>query len=494
MKHFNLILIPISLVLTVGLVIAQQGQPSPLPQKTEHFDRDPAWDGHNNRMRTRVAPAKIRQDFGYSPTSHAGGKPGEIGGFITPAAEPAYFATAIPDRTLDTPLTASGKLYVPRGPGNTLVGFFNHTTINEWRTPNTIALRINGRGDGFHLHVEYCTGKWRAGAEFIGDIDPKTGRKDQRLLPSDTVHHWTLRYDPEANQGGGAVRLTLNGEELVVNLEPGHKSDGATFDRFGILNVVKSVDTGGELWLDDLEINGAPHPFDADPKWEQSNNRRSYETHNIRPVFDFGYSPTNHAGGARPGEIGGLHFRGDERYPDRLAYYGDRIADLTLRDELFASGKVVLRRGVSDSTVLLGFFHARDSIRKANAQKAQIPENFLGVAVEGPSRDGFFFYPVLGVDQEGEYASAASNKDLPLILPDGKPHDWSLRYRPGTAQGTGRITVTFDGKTTSLDVPASHASIGAKFNRFGFVTAHIDGNGQEVFFDDLTYTVAPLMR
>ena len=60
-------------------------------ERTEHFDADPNWEGVNNRAAT---PEKrtVRQDFGYSQTAHAGGKPGEIGGFITPAAEPAYYA------------------------------------------------------------------------------------------------------------------------------------------------------------------------------------------------------------------------------------------------------------------------------------------------------------------------------------------------------------------------------------------------------------------
>ena len=31
--------------------------------------------------------------------------------------------------------------------------------------------------------------------------------------------------------------------------------------------------------------------------------------------------------------------------------------------------------------------------------------------------------------------------------------------------------------------------LGGNFNRFGFVTPHIDGNGQTVFIDDVTYTV-----
>ena len=51
-------------------------------QRHEDFDKDPGWDGHNNRS---VGPEVIRQDFGWSAgTTHAGGSAGEIGGLIHP--------------------------------------------------------------------------------------------------------------------------------------------------------------------------------------------------------------------------------------------------------------------------------------------------------------------------------------------------------------------------------------------------------------------------
>ena len=58
----------------------------------------------------------------------------------------------------------------------------------------------------------------------------------------------------------------------------------------------------------------------------------------------------------------GLVFRGDCRYGDKLAYYGDRLSELSLKRPLKASGRVTLRRGVSDSTSLIGFFHSKDSV------------------------------------------------------------------------------------------------------------------------------------
>src|SRR5437879_10835063 len=91
-------------------------------ERAENFDKDPNWDGHNNR--TTSEPRKIRQDFGYSTTSHCGGAPGEIGGFITAAAEPAYYAKEISTRTFNEPLSASGKLVCTGRPFHVLIGFF----------------------------------------------------------------------------------------------------------------------------------------------------------------------------------------------------------------------------------------------------------------------------------------------------------------------------------------------------------------------------------
>jgi hypothetical protein len=107
------------------------------------------------------------------------------------------------------------------------------------------------------------------------------------------------------------------------------------------------------------------------------------------------------------------------------------------------------------------------------------------VAVEGPSREGFQFYPAYRV--KGDAQGFASGQDLSHVQPDGKPHDWSLAYDPAAGDGRGRVVVTFDGKPVTLDLGAGHKA-GARFDRFGLVTTWIDGNGQHVYFDDLTYT------
>src|SRR4029453_10424659 len=146
-------------------------------------------------------PRMIRQDFGYSRTSHAGGKAGEIGGFITPAAAPAFYAKKLPTKPLNGRLSPSGAIACPGNAFHALVGFFNAGTLNEWRTPNTIALRISGRGDVFYAWLEYATQKWRAGADspqgFPTERDAKTGRQRLKGFASKgVVHRWPLAYDP----------------------------------------------------------------------------------------------------------------------------------------------------------------------------------------------------------------------------------------------------------------------------------------------------------
>jgi hypothetical protein len=461
-------------------------------ERTERFDNDPQWDGVNNRA-VVPEPQLITQDFGYSKTQHAGGaESGEIGGLLTPAAEPCFYAKPFEQKSFGERLEASGKFAATGRQFHILVGFFNSSTINEWRTPNSIVLRLYGRGDVFYAYVEYATSRWRAGGDSPGGfstvIEAETGRPQLKGFARGTPHTWSLSYDPNGNNGGGSIVAKIDDETAVCHLDAGHKQDGATFDRYGILNIPKSFDQGGEVWFDDLTFNGQSERFDSDPNWEAVGTRRTYRTTGVRPRFDFGFSRTNFAGGKSAGELGGEIFRGDRRYPERLAYYGDRVGALALDKPLRAAGKVTLRRGVSDSTTLVGFFNSKASMAVSDTQPVTgFPQSFLGVAVEGPSREGFLFYPACHTT--GGNVSYAYGSELPHILPNGAPHDWSLEYEPPNADRPGRLRATLDGDGGSVEI-AKIPEERIEFDRFGIITTWIDGNAQRVYFDDLTYTVA----
>lgn len=479
--------------LTLAFLIAGSGQimraadAPPSSLKTESFDRDPNWEGLNNRA---AKPKKVQQDFGY-------GSDGRVGGTITIAAEPAYYAKKIQPRTLDGILTASGTL-VSDGRGWPLFGFFNADTLKEWRTPNTIAIRLNGRGETFLAYVEYATKRWRMNSSPFADEtnNDKTGRSETIEFKKGAVHQWALKYDPAENNGSGSITVTIDDQTSVCPLLEGHRLDSATFNRFGILNAIKHASDKGEMWLGDLTINGEKQNLGKDPQWEAFQNRHEYETADVRPNSNYGYSKTHYAGGKAAGEMGGLTFRGNIRLPDGMNYYGDRIGVLSLKKPLKASGKISYRRGVTDSATLIGFFHAPTSVTMdPEAPKAPkgwvgyLPKNFFGVAIKGPAREGFYFHPTYRLnDYRGGGNPGGPIANCPRLNPDELAHDWSFDYSPTAAGGKGQITVTVDQQTVTMDLGEGHKMAGAQFNRFGIVSNAVDGNGQVVYLDDLIYT------
>ena len=172
--------------------------------------------------------------------------------------------------------------------------------------------------------------------------------------------------------------------------------------------------------------------------------------------------------------------------PAKMAHYGDRLQLLTLEKPIKAAGKVALRRGVSDSGVLIGFFNSRESTLSNPAQDSGLPKGFFGISTDGPSSEGFYFSPTyrIGPDLRGD----AGHAHPPRIYPDGKAHDWTFDYSPSAADGQGQITVTLDDQAVKLPLAPGHKASGARFDRFGIVTTWVDGNSQTIYFDDLTYT------
>lgn len=443
--------------------------------RTENFDTDPHWHAHNNRMVDEPGRETVQQ-FGYSPTSHAGRARGEMGGSMQTAAERAFYARQLESSlTLNDSLSASGRFtFAPgRATGPFLIGFFDFETSFGWRTPNSLAFRIDGRGNVLHVHIEYCTGLWRAGAGVIGTVDADNGRLNPVEFPASGTYDWSFDYDP--NRKRAAFSFGGYAGEMPVQLEPG---DGATFDRFGLFNVMKSSDNRLEVYFDDVTINGELETFDADPRWAAEGNQVSYHARIVRPWFDFGYSDTSYAGAAR-GEMGGTIFRGDYRFPNTIAFYGDRTSPLSLAAPLEAHGRVAMLRSISDAGVLIGWFHSERSI-EGGTDKSTVPQDFLGAFIEGPSSDGFYFRPVYRV--HGEDGGVGRG---PYIYPDAVARDWRIRYSPETRT----LTVELDGEKAAIEFPAERIETGASFNRFGIITTQIDGNYEIVYFDDLAYTI-----
>ncbi len=468
----------------IGVLLFDARGADELPIST--FDADPGWEGFRNRLLPATLPI-TRQHFGYQPGQRAGGaRPGEIGGAIERSIVPAYYGMRIAPRSLEDKLSASGKFVVPAAEGGSgaMIGWFNETS-RGWRTPNSLAMRIDGNGGKYWLFYEYGTRNWKTGGggAFEGEQYQKTPTPPFKT--GDTVHHFSLDYDPAGADGRGLLTFRVDDRTYRAELAEGHRADGAAFNRFGIWNVQTPGDPL-EVYLDDLVIDGRRESFDDDPDWDAFDNHVEFAERVIRPYHDFGFSNTAHCGGPAS-EVGGIVFRDEQP-----AYYGAPTEMLTLDDELVASGKLAFLKAGSDSGVFLGWFNSADKRKHDTPEYVTRQKNYLAVLIEGPSRVGHYFRPSYGaLDGAGRTAAGEGGQGQPgwpVIRPDGKVHDWRLQYRPKVAAGSGQIELALDGEAHTLDLTPAHRAIGATFDRFGLFNLQAGGHHVEVYIDDVRYT------
>lgn len=490
------------MTLAAAVTLARGTEPANAGMKSESFDREPGWEALNNRVVPREYPTVI-QDFGYSQTSHAGKAPGEIGGQVWRASEPAYYADKIGPRSLADRLSASGTFALTKttAGGGVFFGFFRAEQPGAGGRPvSSLGLDLDCEASGARLAVLLITGKNQSCGTFVTPFIPGKFRPTP-LRNDGTRYAWKLDYDPQAAHGRGQFTFTLNSEAhkpgeleradlpenfkaearrrfpstttFTIELPEGLKEQATPFDHFGLMNLMKA---GGPtvIYFDDLEYDGRSQDFARDPNWDASGNRVSYAATNLAGTHNFGFSNTSYAGG-KPGEVGGTFWRSG-----RYGYYADRVGQLSLADRLEASGKVVLKVGAPDSDMYFGWFNS------ANKEQPPVEAgHFLGIHVGGPTRIGHYFQPHITTAQ----GTKARAKAGPVLEP-GKVYDWSLVYDPAAEGGRGTIQVTLGHESTTLVLKAGIQAQGASFDRFGLFTSTIGGQVVRIFLDDLKYTAA----
>jgi hypothetical protein len=450
----------------------------------EHFDADPGWDGFRNRLLPDKLPVVV-QDFGYRGSNRAQGKrPGEVGGTITRTTTPAGYARPIADATLDDRLSVSGTFAVTAANSSSgmLFGWF-HDTSRGWRTPNSLALRIDGNGAKYWIFFEYGTRNYKTGGGVAFEGEQYQTTKTRPFPADGTPHRFQLTYDPRPD-GTAVLRLVLDGHDWKpVEVPKEHRADGATFNRFGIWNV-QIAGEPLEVYFDDLVVNGVAEGFDRDPHWKGAGNTAHFEDRVIRPFHDFGFSRTQAAGGA-PGELAGIMFR-----DEKPAYYGRAVRPLTLDDSFEASGRLAFLEGSADSGVCLGWFDAKSKRSNDVPQHVRAQPNTLAIVIEGPSRVGHYFRPAYTTGRRQGRSNdpdSARRFEPPVIRPDGKPHTWSIAYRP-RPDGSGRVRVTLDEQEQTLDVSREHRRQNARYDRFGLFNMQAGGHYVRLAIDDLRLT------
>jgi hypothetical protein len=497
----RLLVIATCLLAVCGLLAAARS-PQATMTKSQRFDTDPRWEEHNNRIVPEHRPTVV-QNFGYSRTNIAGQAAGELGGLVTRASEPAFYADKIGPLSLDDKLSASGSFaFTKTTPGGgVFFGFFRAEQPGGGGRPtSSLGLDFDCEKSGVRLAVRLITARNQSCGTFITPFIPGKFRPTP-IRNDGTRYTWKLQYDPDAAEGRGRFTFTLHGDApqpgafealdipdahkeharayfpdtttFSVDLPEGYRKQGAVFDHFGLMNMMKP---GGSLvvYCDDLQYNGRQQDFSQDPQWDSSGNRSTYEAQDVSGAHDFGFSATNHAGSAE-GEVGGTLWRSG-----KYAYYADRVGSLSLDDRLEASGKVMLRAAGPDSDMFLGWF--------SSASKETSPTeagNFLGVHVGGPTRVGHYFHPSL-TTAGGSRAQAEAG---PVLVP-GTVYNWSLVYDPDADAGRGTLRVTLGDESVTLHLKKGLKVQGGRFDRFGLFTSNIGGQIIRIYLDDLKYTAA----
>jgi hypothetical protein len=371
-------------------------------------------------------------------------------------------------------LVVKGKRNEPFDSGSVMVGFFHHAN-QDWRPPNALVFEVDTdppEGGDYALTVGWGSRDHHAGGKYGGG-----SREEAEGFEFGRMYRWRLRYDSSAGDHGKAL-LDIDGRRAVsVALTPEGRRAGASLDRFGIANQVKTRGTAVEMYVADLRIDEASQDPGADPAWSGAGNETEWRDCYTGDVNEFGWT------GPDDRRLGGFISRTDEERPDLRAFYADRVGVLTLDDRLHAEGTVRLERANSDSATLLGWFKGGTT----GAREAELaPPDFIGIAITGPSAIGQYFGPLMS-DRRGELAP--EDPGGIVLNPGPGIHRWSFDYDPGVGRD-GEVVVRLDGTRVRLKLPEKLRDRGASFNRFGMRNVERGGSFQVVYFDDLRYTIS----
>lgn len=442
--------------------------------RAQDFAKDPGWGGARNRRLARCVVT--RQDFG--PAEEA------IGGLITRNARPAWYGRRVAVGW-ERPWVATGELVVrgtrpePFPSGSVIVGLFNAAN-GDWRPPNLTAFQVNADtvddGGDYSVSLAYGARDYQQAHVAYGGDDSPAGLRFGRF------YAWRLAYDPRAAGGRGRVTLSIPqaGPPASLVLPAAVRQAGADLNRFGVGNQVMARGEGLDFAVRRLTLDGVAQRPAQGAGWEGRGHRASFRDCLTGQPNSFGWT------GPGDRRVGGYVARTDERRQRAHAFYADRVGRLSLDDRLHAEGTVRLDRANTDSATLLGWFRAVPG----GAGKEGEPQDFLGVAITGPSRIGQYF-GALVADRRG---NVGPDDDSGIVFnPTPRTLRWSIDYDPA-AQGGGVMVVRLENRRVVQKLPRKLRRTGATFNRFGLRNLERGGSFQVVYFDDLRYTVAANRR
>ena len=198
-------------------------------------------------------------DFGFSPTSFAGGESGEAGGVAARDGVRRMYVDVFEGGTLTLNdwIRASGKVAMRGDPGgaNLVVGHSDSTLAggasSAANRANKIGFNIAGPGQEgkgrFFSHIKLANGS-RIETAFVNPVD------------MDVIYEWDYVWNPDEGTLTVTIENTETGEvfERVESLNASQLEIGATFDSFGLTTRALSVlDATIEAFIDDVTYDTA---------------------------------------------------------------------------------------------------------------------------------------------------------------------------------------------------------------------------------------------
>lgn len=226
--------------------------------RSQDFSQDPHWDASGNRVTYQATDVAGAHSFGFSPTHHAGGQLGEVGGTFWRTDNWGYYADKVGPLSFADRLEARGRVVcVVGGPDSDMCfGWFR--SGNSGAAPNKAGNYLGIKVGGPTRVGHYFLPAFTVNEQVRGLPD-----KGPVLRPGKT-YEWSLVYDPAANDGQGSITATLGDESITLKVNQGKrfKAEEARLDRFGLF----SIGPGGQiakLYLDDLEYTAGHRSLPA---------------------------------------------------------------------------------------------------------------------------------------------------------------------------------------------------------------------------------------
>ncbi len=223
-------------------------------REAEDFSNDPGWEAIGNQEYFDDTILYGTNDFGFSATSYAGGKTGEIGGRLwrvdkSESHLKAWYGIDVGTLTLNDRLEAHGVICIRRFciDSGMHLGFFN-SGEQGWPPKNFVGVNLDSLSRVGLLFMPMYGAK--EGAWSIGDE-----YNSPHFVDDGTPLKWSIVYDPQAIQGLGSVTVTLGDQSSTISLKPGEKDQGAVMNRFGIFNMQDNNGKYCEVYLDDIEYS-----------------------------------------------------------------------------------------------------------------------------------------------------------------------------------------------------------------------------------------------